>query len=181
MPRPVTTVDKSKHHSHRWTHFLPDGRHFVYLAITPQESTRSKQWRLLCIVRWQGEPGKNLGVAESGRFEVYVIPSVGTGGKWQLSSGGGQQPVWRRDGKELFYLSLDDSLMSVPIALKSDSVQADAARPLFPLANSILSVNGLVGPYDVTPDGKRFLVITAEQGKSFPINLVTNWTAELEK
>jgi hypothetical protein len=120
-------------------------------------------------------------VAESGRFEVYVIPSVGTGGKWQLSSGGGQQPVWRRDGKELFYLSLDDSLMSVPIALKSDSVQADAARPLFPLANSILSVNGLVGPYDVTPDGKRFLVITAEQGKSFPINLVTNWTAELEK
>ena len=118
---------------------------------------------------------------ESGRFEVYVIPSVGTGGKWQLSSAGGQQPLWRRDGKELFYVGLDDTLMSVPIALKSDSVQADAARPLFPLGNSILSVNGLVAPYDVTPDGKKFLVITAEQGKSFPINLVTNWTTALQK
>jgi serine/threonine protein kinase/Tol biopolymer transport system component len=118
---------------------------------------------------------------ESGKFEVYVIPSNGSGGKWQISSGGGQQPLWRRDGKELFYLSSEDKLMSVPIKLNSDSVQADAARPLFSLANSILSVNGLVAPYDVSPDGKRFVVVTIEQGKSFPINLVTNWTAALQK
>ena len=117
----------------------------------------------------------------SGKFEVYVIPSSGSGGKWQISSGGGQQPLWRRDGKELFYLSSDDKLMSVPIKLNADSVQADAARPLFSLANSILSVNGLVAPYDVTADGKRFVVVTIEQGKSFPINLVTNWTAALQK
>ena len=118
---------------------------------------------------------------ESGKFEVYVVPSSGSGGKWQISNGGGQQPLWRRDGKELFYLSSDDKLMSVPIKLNTDSVQADAARPLFSLANSILSVNGLVAPYDVSPDGKRFVVVTIEQGKSFPINLVTNWTAALQK
>jgi Tol biopolymer transport system component len=118
---------------------------------------------------------------ESGRFEVYVIPSIGTGGKWQVSSAGGQQPLWRADGNELFYLSPDDKLMSVPIKLTADSVQADSARPLFDLGNSILSVSGLVAPYDVTPDGKRFVVITVEQGKNFPINLVTNWTAALGK
>jgi len=118
---------------------------------------------------------------ESGRQEVYVIPANGNGGKWQISSGGGQQAVWRRDSKEIFYLTLDDNLMSVPITLKPDSVQADAARVLFPLANAIVSVNGLVTPYDVTPDGNHFLVDTAEQGRSFPVNLVTNWTKELEK
>jgi Tol biopolymer transport system component len=117
---------------------------------------------------------------ESGKFEVYVVPSSGRGGKWQISSGGGQQPLWRRDGKELFYLSSDDKLMSVPIKLNADSVQADAPRPLFSLANAILSVNGLVAPYDVTADGQQFVVVTIEQGKNFPINLVTNWTAALQ-
>jgi len=118
---------------------------------------------------------------ESGRNEVYVIPSNGTGGKWQVSSAGGQQPIWRRDGKELFYLSSDDKLMSVPIKLNPDSVQAAVAKPLFTLANSIQTLSGLVSPYDVSPDGKRFLVITAEQGRTFPINLVTHWTATLAK
>ena len=118
---------------------------------------------------------------ESGKFEVYVIPASGNGGKWQISNAGGQQPLWRKDGKELFYLNSDDNLMSVSIKLGADSVQADAPNSLFSLAKSILSVNGLVAPYDVTSDGNRFIVVTVEQGKSFPINLVTNWTAALQK
>jgi Tol biopolymer transport system component len=116
---------------------------------------------------------------ESGRFEVYVIPSSGSGGKWQISTTGGQQPVWRRDGREIFYLATDNSLMSVPILLEAESVEAAAARRLFPLANTIAGNNGLLSPYDVTPDGKRFLVVTADQAKTPPITLVTNWTAEL--
>ncbi len=118
---------------------------------------------------------------ESGKREVYVMPSSGNGGKWQVSNGGGQQPLWRHDGNEIFYLSSDDKLMSAPIKLKPDSVQADASRELFNLANSILSVNGLVSPYDVTADGKRFLVVTVEQGRSFEVNLMTNWTAAVGK
>jgi len=78
-------------------------------------------------------------------------------------------------------LSPDDKLMSVPIKLNSDSVQADTAQPLFSLANSMQTVSGLVAPYDVSPDGKRFIVVTVEQGRTFPINLVTNWTAALLK
>ncbi len=118
---------------------------------------------------------------ESGRSEVYVIPSNGSGGKWPISSGGGEQPVWRRDGKEIFYLTDDNKLMSVPISLKSDSVEVGVGQPLFPLANTIAGNVGLLTPYDVTPDGKRFIVITASQSKSLPITVVTNWTAELKK
>jgi len=118
---------------------------------------------------------------ESGRSEVYVIPSSATGGKWQVSDGGGQQPIWRGDGKELFYLSSDQRLMSVPISLNADSVQVGAAAPLFSLASSIPTSSGLVSPYDVSSDGKRFIVVAIEQGRTFPINLVINWTAALQK
>jgi hypothetical protein len=77
-----------------------------------------------------------------------------------------------------FYLATDNSLMSVPILLKAESLEAATAHRLFPLANTIAGNNGLLSPYDVTPDGKRFLV-TADQAKTPPITLVTNWTAEL--
>src|SRR5262249_46190770 len=60
---------------------------------------------------------------ESGGFEVYVMPSRGSAGKWQVSTTGGVQPIWRRDGKELFYWSADNTLMSVPIALNPGGVQ----------------------------------------------------------
>ena len=98
-----------------------------------------------------------------------------------ISSGGGAVPHWRRDGKELFYLSSDERLMSVAISLNTDSVQAGAAVPLFSLASLVQTLSGLVSPYDVSPDGKRFIVVTGEQGRTFPINLVTNWTATLQK
>jgi len=119
---------------------------------------------------------------ESGRFEVYVIPSSGNGGKWLVSNNGGQQPVWRRDGKEIFYLTTDNSLMSVPVSLGAESVEVGVPQRLFPLGNTIAGNNGLISPYDVTPDGKRFLVITfLDQAKAPPIILVTNWPAEVKR
>jgi Tol biopolymer transport system component len=119
---------------------------------------------------------------ESGRFEVYVIPSSIRGGKWQISISGGDKPVWRRDGKELFYLTSDSNLMSVSISLGATSVEVGAAHRLFTLAGTVTGgIGGLQFPYDVTPDGKRFVIVTAEQTKIQPITLVTNWTAELKK
>src|SRR5204862_49735 len=53
---------------------------------------------------------------ESGRAEVYVQSFPASGGKWQISTGGGDQPQWRRDGGELFYMAPDKKLMAVPIA-----------------------------------------------------------------
>ena len=116
---------------------------------------------------------------ESGRPEVYVIPFGGGEGKWQISSAGGTQPMWRRDNKELFYWSAENTLVSVPIALKTGVVELGASHPLFRLSNTVGTV-GLAGPYDVTTDGQRFVVITTPQQASKPITLVTNWTAELK-
>ncbi len=117
---------------------------------------------------------------ESGRLEVYVMPFGGGTGKWQISSAGGSQPVWRRDGKELFYWSADNTLMSVPITLKTGVVEVGAAHPLFRFNNPV-GIAGVVSPYDVTADGQRIVLITMPHQASRPITLVTNWTAELKQ
>ena len=117
---------------------------------------------------------------ETGRLEVYVMPFGGGAGKWQISNTGGVQPVWRRNGKELFYWSADKTLTSVPITLKSGVVEVAAARPLFRPNNTIGNVL-VVSSYDVTADGQRFVLITTPQPTPRPITLVTNWTAELKQ
>jgi eukaryotic-like serine/threonine-protein kinase len=116
---------------------------------------------------------------ESGRQEVYVMPFGGGAGKWQISSTGGVQPVWRRDGKELFFWSAENTLMSVPITLKPEGVEVGAAQQLFRFNNPV-GIIGVVSPYDVTADGQRFTLITTPQQLSRPITLVTNWRAELK-
>lgn len=117
---------------------------------------------------------------ESGRFEVYVMPFGGGTGKWQVSVQGGLQPVWRHDGKELFYWSADNMLMAAPVALNPNGVQVGSAQPLFRFNNPV-GIVGIVSPYDVTADGQRFLLITTPQQTPKPITLVTNWTAELKR
>ena len=72
---------------------------------------------------------------ESGRPEVYVVPfGIGTG-KWQVSNTGGVLPIWRHDGKELFYWSSDNTLSSVSIDSKSQAIEVSAPRPVFRLRN----------------------------------------------
>jgi eukaryotic-like serine/threonine-protein kinase len=116
---------------------------------------------------------------ESGRHEVYVMPFGGGSGKWQVSGTGGVQPIWRRDGKELLYWSAENTMMSVPITLKPGVAEVGAAQPLFRFNNPV-GIIGVVSPYDVTADGQRFVLITTPRQASKPINLVTNWTAELK-
>jgi eukaryotic-like serine/threonine-protein kinase len=116
---------------------------------------------------------------ESGRPEVYVV-SFGAGtGKWQVSNTGGVLPVWRHDGKELFYWSLDNTLSSVSVESKSPAIEVSAPRPLFRLRNPMGNV-GITSPYDVSEDGQRFPMIETLEQESKPITLVTNWTAKLK-
>jgi Tol biopolymer transport system component len=114
---------------------------------------------------------------ESGRFEVYVRAFPGPGGKWQVSNAGGGFAVWRRDGKELFYLGLDNKLMAVPVSVDG-AFRAGSPVSLF----AAHPPAGFGTPYDISPDGLRFLVKTspADQG-SPPLELVVNWTALLPK
>jgi len=113
---------------------------------------------------------------ESSRTEVYVQafqPGSGVVGKWQISSVGGSEPVWRRDGQELFYMAPDGSIMSVEIKAGA-GFQAGVPRPLFQARPPDQGAG--VQRFDVTADGRRFLVLTyAEEAAASPITVVTNW------
>ena len=117
---------------------------------------------------------------ESGRFEVYVRPRDGRNLRWQISSEGGNQPRWRGDGREIFYVTPDGTLTAVPVKLTRDEVSPGVGVPLFTertlrTNNNVFYYGGAAG-YDVTPDGARFLVnrLTQEPTAS-PIHLVLNW------
>ena len=119
---------------------------------------------------------------ESGQFQVYVQTIPVSGAKYQISTAGGTTPRWRRDGKELFYVSVDRKLMAVPVKLGA-TVEAGAPQPLF--AVSPLALNGL-GNFFYAPmrDGQRFLVNTLAGGEtatSPPFTIVTNWQAAFKK
>jgi hypothetical protein len=93
---------------------------------------------------------------ESGRFEVYVRPFPDAQkGKWMVSKGGGSQPRWRRDGKELFYVSPDSKLMTASVSTRA-AFQSGIPAVLFAAPIRSLSPNHT--EYDVTVDGKRFLI-----------------------
>jgi Tol biopolymer transport system component len=120
--------------------------------------------------------------SESGQREVYVQPLPG-GPKRQVSIGGGQMPVWNRSGRELFYAARDGMLMSVAIRLAAGRLEIAEPQPLFLLR---LGVGGELQfhrhPYDVSPDGQRFLVIRrAPDTEADSAVVVTNWTAVLRR
>jgi eukaryotic-like serine/threonine-protein kinase len=115
---------------------------------------------------------------EDGRREVFLQSFPVPGGKLQISNAGGDQPMWRRDGKELFYLSADRKLMSVQVKGGSN-LEAEAPRPLFDVA--VPSSESGRNHYVVTGDGERFLVNTlVEDAVRSPAAVVLNWTAELK-
>jgi serine/threonine protein kinase len=150
---------------------LPDRRPSVYLATPFPElaSAFSPDARWVAYVS-----------AESGVGEIYVQPFPRGAGKWQISSGGGAMPVWRRDGKEIFFLASDGKLMAVRVKL-GDTFEAESPVSLFSA-----SVRNFVGlsrrQFDVTADGQRFILNAAveEQGAA-PITLVQNWTAKARR
>ena len=120
---------------------------------------------------------------ESGRFEIYVQPFPGPGGKTLVSAGGGAQVRWNPDGRELFYVSLDGRLMAVPIELGSDgqSVSPGAPVPLFAAllrggAEQVVEV----AQYAVSQDGQRFLMNTDATASSSSITVVLNWAPQGE-
>ena len=115
---------------------------------------------------------------ESGRSEVYVAPFPGPGGKVAISTAGGTQPRWRRDGTEFFYIASRNRLMVAAVNGQRATFEVGAVRPLFELHPRI----GLGNAYDVSADGQRFLVNTlVEESTSAPITLVVNWPALLKK
>jgi Tol biopolymer transport system component len=119
---------------------------------------------------------------DSGQQQVYVQPFPGPGGKYQVSTAGGSHPKWRRDGKEVFYLSSDGKLMAVEVKAGS-TFEVLTAKPLFDTHVKGLASMGLDSRdnYAVSGDGQRFLINDETQTSSPPITVVLNWTADLKR
>jgi eukaryotic-like serine/threonine-protein kinase len=117
---------------------------------------------------------------ESGRYEVYVQPYPGPGGKWQISTEGGTEPVWNTNGRELFYRS-GDKMMAADISTQP-SFAAGKPRVLF---EGRYELSPATSPnYDVSRDGQRFLMLKAgdaNEGTPTQINVVLNWFEELKR
>lgn len=118
---------------------------------------------------------------ESGRHEIYVIPFQGSGGKWEVSPGGGIQPIWRGDGKELFYLSSDDKIMAVDVRERDSTIEFGTPRQLFQPPFFAPPSPVRAWRYDVAADGQRFLVTVSKEEAPTPVTLVVHWSSELKK
>jgi Tol biopolymer transport system component len=106
---------------------------------------------------------------ESGSYEVYVRPFPGPGGKWQISTGGSLYSKWSRDGKELFYRTVDSKIMVVTYAASGDSFHADKPQLWSPGQFTERGIGNY--NFDLHPDGKRFAVLKAPGTQQ---NLVVN-------
>jgi Tol biopolymer transport system component len=183
-----------------------DGRFLVYDALDPKT-----QWDILILPMEPATTGSNRTAVpflqtdfneyngqfsadgrlmaymsdETGTFEVYVAPFPAAGNWWRkrISNNGGGHPRWRRDGKELFYIAPDGTLMAVAVNAE-DTFEASAPRTLF--KTRIAGIDSLVRPlnltnYAVTADGQRFLIASEAEGTPpSSITVLLNWPAALK-
>jgi Tol biopolymer transport system component len=124
---------------------------------------------------------------ESGRDEIYVRPfssasgetASSAAGKWLISNGGGSHPIWRRDGRELYYIAANRDLMAVEVTT-NPTFQAGIPKVLFQAPPLVSGPS--YSQSDVTADGKRFLLTApAAQFAQAPFTVITNWQAALKK
>jgi serine/threonine protein kinase len=185
------------------TDWTPDGRYILYSENNPKTlddiwavpvSAGNAQKPPILVLQTpfrESEPqvspdGKWIAYVstESGRTEIYIqaFPaSAGPlgGGKWQVSTEGGESPRWRGDGKELYFLTPDNGrIMAVGVHTNGNDLEFD--KPLSLISAAMPSNNAY--PYDVAPDGQRFLIeeITTRR-RTAPLTIVLNWDAALEK
>jgi hypothetical protein len=109
---------------------------------------------------------------DSGQAEVYIRSLTSADQRWQVSAGGGVDPRWRGDSREVFYISSDSKLMAVGFTGKPQAPLALFPVRVAPPGNPYLS------NYDVTADGQRFLLkVPVQDVTSTPIHVITNWLA----
>ena len=178
----------------------PDGRFLFFIEVNPKTSVdiwvlpmegERKPWVWLNTPATESSPrispdGKWIAYQsnESGRNEIYVQAFVSgapaSGSKRQLSTNGGSHPHWPRDSSELSYVSADNRLMVVDIALGTE-FKAGTPKELFSL-NDIRTVTNSGSSYTQTGDGQRFLFVTsADDARVPPFTVVLNWMAEVKK
>jgi serine/threonine protein kinase/Tol biopolymer transport system component len=120
---------------------------------------------------------------ESGSFEVYVRPFPGPGGKWQISTGGGGNSKWSRNGRELFYRTVDNKIMVVTYTASGDSFRAD--KPQLWSPGQFTARGAANSNFDLHPDGKRFAVLktpgTEQAAEVNKVNFIFNFFDEIRR
>lgn len=162
------------------TFFTPATR--TYKVVTVPDLTSRLYLKAASVLRnGQFSPdGKWVAYAsnERGKGEIYVTSFPEPQGKWQVSTGGGEQPRWRGDGKELFYLSSNNNMMVAPVTIGA-KFDSGTPIPLFQAnPREQLSLNDVF----VRRDGKEFLINTrVRQAETVPMSVVPNWDAKVNK
>jgi Tol biopolymer transport system component len=141
------------------------------LAPLVENETTEVQARLSPDNRWMAYTSN-----ETGRLEVFVEPFPTSGPRWQVSADGGSQPVWRRDGSELFFLSPDRRLMAVTVTTSGDAFVKGPPQALFETRMRPTYAPYPVN-YDVTADGQRFLIGSVRPDTGPTISILVNWPA----
>ncbi|MEO8727587.1 MAG: protein kinase [Acidobacteriaceae bacterium] len=182
----------------------PDGRSLLYLrrgaktrfdvwvlALSGPRSNDRRTYPLLDSAFEEDEPvisrdGRWLAYVsdESGTPDIYVRSFTADGkvgnDKKRISSNGGVYPRWRGDGQELFYVALDGQMMSVPVKSRGNEFEYETPKALFKTRMLDILINP--AQYDVTADGKRFLIgATVGEAKAAAPTVILNWTAGLKK
>jgi Tol biopolymer transport system component len=145
--------------------FSPDGK---WIAYTSEESGQDETF----VMAFAGAPGSGGGGGPK-------VPA----GKWQVSNQGGTRPKWRGDGKELFYVSgSGTNIMAVGIRTSATGIDSDTPRALF-TTPGLAPPGSVPSPYDVTPDGQRFLMLLPPGSRLgvAPLAVVVNWQAGLKQ
>jgi hypothetical protein len=117
---------------------------------------------------------------QSGIFEIYVQPFRRPGDRIQVTTGGGAQVRWRRDGRELYYIDFDERIVAVPIrgGTRSDTLEFGAPKALFRvrMPNGVLQPGGSHQQYLPADDGERFLInVQLEEPNQAPLSVIVNW------
>ena len=173
----------------------PDGQSVLYLIHGPKGSTEVWSQRLAAnqqpsVYLETGNPaqaafspdGRFVAYTsdETGRFEIFLQSFPTRGAKVQVSTSGGMQPRWRKDGRELFYVSLDQKLTAVDVSL--DAVpEIGKPSPLFDVRLGSTPWSFYATEYDVTSDGQRFLMNVAARPDASPITVVLNWPSTIKQ
>lgn len=120
---------------------------------------------------------------ETGRFEIYVRPFPGPGGKWQISTAGGEYPTWSPKGKELFYRTADQRIWSIAYTVEGDSFRGD--KPTLWSEGAFSERGAQVRNFDLHPDGQRFAVLNFPEihsaAKLDKVNFIFNFFDELRR
>jgi serine/threonine protein kinase/Tol biopolymer transport system component len=182
-------------HAYHYPGWSPDGRYLTYLWGKGEKMV--SLWIMplagnsqpVAIVQPPSDQSNiyNYRISPDGRFVAYVSDESGSNelyittfpaakGKWRVSTDVGAFPTWGPNGKEIFFKALGDDLFACTVTAKGSEVEVGAPRHLFHA-----SMPGVGMPYDVSADGKRFLVNLGEEETPAPLELELNWPAELKK